>query len=119
MSRQSTEPMIGGLPPPPGVIPNFEDPYSIASVLHGFTILLLVLSTFSTIIRMYTRFQIMKDHGWEDYLPDIMLVAWLGFLAYCAVGYPALKYGAGVHQWNVPATSVIEWAKASTYTHRI
>ncbi|KAF7884301.1 uncharacterized protein EAF02_004637 [Botrytis sinoallii] len=108
MSQKSTEPIIGGLPPPLGVIPNFEDPYSIAPVLHGITILLLVLSTFSTIIRMYTRFQIMKDHGWEDY---IMFVAWLGFLAYCAVGYPALRYGAGVHQWNVPATSVIEWAK--------
>ncbi|KAI9645555.1 hypothetical protein NHQ30_006297 [Ciborinia camelliae] len=78
MSTLSVGTIVGGLSPPPGVTPNFEDPYSIGPLLHG----------------LY-----------------IMFVTWLGFLAYCAVGYPALKYGAGVHQWNVPAINVISWAK--------
>ncbi|KAL9135305.1 MAG: hypothetical protein Q9175_003513, partial [Cornicularia normoerica] len=58
--------MVGGLPPPPGVIPNFVDPYSIADTLRAVGVLYIVLTTLTTLIRLYTKFYIFKAHGWED-----------------------------------------------------
>lgn len=58
--------LIGGLPPPPGVVPNFVDPFSIANTLRGVGVFCVVLTTFTTAIRLYTKFYIIKVHGWED-----------------------------------------------------
>lgn len=57
---------MGGLPPPDGVTPNFTDPYSIANPLIAVATLCLILASFTTVVRLYTKFYIMKKHGWED-----------------------------------------------------
>ncbi len=57
---------IGGLQPPPGVTPNFVDPYSIMSAALAVTIVFLVLTSATTAIRLYTKFYLIKTHGWED-----------------------------------------------------
>ncbi len=53
--------------PPPGVTPNFINPpidhYSAWIVAAT---LALTLSTIFVLIRVYTRFFIIKIHGWED-----------------------------------------------------
>lgn len=58
--------IVGGLPPPPGVTPNFVNPEN----LHKQWILSLVTCffppTFFILIRVYTKLIIMKSHGWED-----------------------------------------------------
>lgn len=65
-SSSVAPPMIGALPPPPGVTPNFMNPYSIGDGLKAAGILFVVLTTLSTAIRLYTKFLIIKTHGWED-----------------------------------------------------
>ena len=66
MNASSTLPMIGALPPPPGVTPNLTDPYSIGERLKAAGILFVVLTTLSTAVRIHTKFFIIKVHGWED-----------------------------------------------------
>lgn len=58
--------MLGGLPPPPGVVPNFVNPNSIANTIRAVAVSLAVLTTFSIAIRLYTKIFIVKAHGWED-----------------------------------------------------
>lgn len=55
---------VGGLPPPPGVVPDFSNPtlgYVVASVAVCLSITTLVVW-----IRMYTVFRVIKLHGWAD-----------------------------------------------------
>lgn len=59
-------PEIGGLPPPPGVIPNFINPYSITTVGLGANILFLTLTTITTAIRCYTKVLVIQKQGWDD-----------------------------------------------------
>lgn len=66
MSLSSAPPQMGALPPPPGVTPNFIDPYSIGDGLKAAGILFVVLTTLSTALRLYTKLLIIKTHGWED-----------------------------------------------------
>ncbi len=57
---------IGALPPPPGITPNFTNPYSIAEGLIAVGILCLTLTSLTTAMRIYTKLYIIKVHGWED-----------------------------------------------------
>lgn len=55
---------VGGLPPPPGVVPDFSNPtldYVVASVA-----VCLSITTLAVWVRMYTVFRIIKLHGWAD-----------------------------------------------------
>ena len=58
--------MVGGLPPPPGVTPNFVNPYSLADLIRAVGTFLIVLVTLTTAIRFYTKLIILKAHGWAD-----------------------------------------------------
>lgn len=62
----STSNITGGLPPPPGVIPNFIDPYSKAWYSILTIVVCLTLTTLLIGIRICTKFLITKSHGWED-----------------------------------------------------
>ena len=55
-----------GLEPPPGVIPNFVSPPSQKAANVACQSVCLTLATFCVFIRMYTRFFIIRSHGWED-----------------------------------------------------
>lgn len=58
---------IGTIPPPPGVTPNFDNP-----VLHGYrtwaidSSVCIVFSSLFVLMRIYTKFILIKTHGWED-----------------------------------------------------
>ena len=55
---------MGGMPPPPGVVPDFNNPilgYVVASV-----VICLTTTTLVVWIRTYTVFYIIKSHGWAD-----------------------------------------------------
>lgn len=58
--------IIGGLPPPPGVIPNFIDPpkNQVGVIVVG--ILGLLLTTVCVWVRVWTKFRITKRIEWED-----------------------------------------------------
>lgn len=58
--------MLGGLPPPPGITPDFVNPYSTADTLRAIGATCIVLTTLTTATRLYTKCYIIKARGWED-----------------------------------------------------
>lgn len=58
--------IFGALPPPPGVTPNFVDPYSISGYIIATSVACFGFSTLLVWARMYTRFYITMSHGWDD-----------------------------------------------------
>ena len=57
---------VGLLPSPPGVIPNLVNPYSQTNVLVATIVVCLTVSTPLVWGRVYTRFVITRQHGWDD-----------------------------------------------------
>lgn len=55
-----------GLKPPPGVVPNFVDPPSQSAANVATQSICMILGTVCVFIRLYTRFFIVRSHGWED-----------------------------------------------------
>lgn len=52
--------------PPPGVTPNFINPYSQRNYSIITLIICLTVGTLLVWIRIYTKLCIIKSHGWED-----------------------------------------------------
>ena len=55
-----------GLEPPPGVIPNFSDAYTIQPYIVLTVMICIVVTTTLVFVRMYTKYRIVKSLGWED-----------------------------------------------------
>lgn len=56
MSNATT--IIGSMPPPPGVVPNFENPPSLAPSVVAASVALPALSTAFVALRFYTTFKV-------------------------------------------------------------
>ena len=54
------------LKPPPGVIPNFDNPAGVQGEIFATLIVCLVVSTIFVWSRLYTRYFIIKSQGWDD-----------------------------------------------------
>lgn len=54
------------LNPPPGIVPNFDNPAGTQGKIHATLIFCLVISTVFVWSRLYARFFIQKEHGWDD-----------------------------------------------------
>ncbi|KAF2087340.1 hypothetical protein K490DRAFT_23683, partial [Saccharata proteae CBS 121410] len=93
-----------GLAPPAGVTPNFDNPGSKGIVY--FTIFInafgIPIVTGLLAIRMYMRHHVSRDIGKDDVC---CILGYIGYIGYCTVDLLFLKYGGGLHQWNVPETS--------------
>ncbi|MCJ1410693.1 hypothetical protein MMC19_004779 [Ptychographa xylographoides] len=100
--------VLGGLAPPPGIVPDFVDPYSLQPAMIGVFAFYLAITAITTLLRMYTKLYITKTPGWGDYTACI---AMLGYIVYCASVFSTFPYGAGVHQWNVPLTNLAPFAR--------
>jgi hypothetical protein len=85
--------VVGVIPPPPGVTPNFIDPVSKAHVVIITVIVVTSISAFSTGIRHYTALFITRHVRIDDCKPyrlsckgalltsaDLLLVAWVSSL---------------------------------------
>lgn len=57
---------LPALPPPPGVIPNFVNPYSEAQSGIIENVICIILTTTIVWVKMYTKVFVMRDSGWED-----------------------------------------------------
>lgn len=55
-----------GLDPPPGVIPNLSDAYTIQPYVVLTITICIIVTTSLVIARMYTKYRIVKNLGWED-----------------------------------------------------
>ena len=56
----------GGLPPPPGVKPDFVHPYTVQPFIKLCLALCIGLSTVFVWLRMYTKLFITRTPAWED-----------------------------------------------------
>ncbi|KAF2230506.1 hypothetical protein EV356DRAFT_340296 [Viridothelium virens] len=115
ISTDTPSNVLPGLPPPPGTVPNFVNPYSIAGSLKATNILFIVLTSLTTLARIYTKLFIIKSYGWPDYT---IVLAWLGLIIRIAVHWQNYQYGAGIHQWDVPITNLVSFAKVG-YTSEV
>ncbi|MCJ1375713.1 hypothetical protein MMC20_006950 [Loxospora ochrophaea] len=78
MALNASGPLIlGALPPPEGVTPNFVNPYSIQPALIGTLVAALSVSTIFVFLRMYTKLFIRKSTGLEDSGLSGALSSWL------------------------------------------
>ena len=87
-----------GLPPPPGVTPDFFspftlEPYNILSVA-GCTI----ITTTMVFLRLYTKKFVIKRMSWEDYF---CILGWAAMIAYLGISVTIGTHGGGTHQWNL------------------
>lgn len=62
----SDDSTVGASPPPPGVVPNFDNPESIAHRVIIISVLGAVIGIPLCLIRLYTKRRILRNFGWDD-----------------------------------------------------
>ena len=58
--------VVGAMPPPPGVIANFDSPESIAHRVIIIAVLGAVIAIPVCLVRLYTKRAILRTFGWDD-----------------------------------------------------
>ncbi|KAI1820012.1 hypothetical protein F4861DRAFT_94940 [Xylaria intraflava] len=86
------------LAPPPGVVPQLDNPPSMHVTGLVVPIVTLVISTLTVAIRMYTQTRIIRKVTISDYT---IFVAWGLFVGYETLVILSGFYTSGDHQWNV------------------
>lgn len=114
MAVNMTEMLLGpGAEPPPGVVPNFVNPYSLNSWMIGLGIACAAFTSVIVGLRIYIKIFIIKQSYWEDWF---CVLGWLTYLAYIGVSMVIAWHGGGTHQWNVQLFDLLElnyWANLS------
>ncbi|KAI9784239.1 MAG: hypothetical protein M1816_000911 [Peltula sp. TS41687] len=72
--------IVGAIPPPPGVKPNFLHPESREHTMIAVNVACLTIGISFVLMRLWTRSFITRSIGWDD----------------------LLKYGGGKHMWEIP-----------------
>jgi hypothetical protein len=49
---------------------------------------------------------------------DTMVIAWLGFIGYAALGFASVQYGSGKHQWDVRLPDFIQFLQVGQLSSR-
>lgn len=101
---------LGSATPPPGVQPNFTNPFSLK--IYSTVILSICLPVLTIVvwIRLFTRLRITRSAGWED---GLAFMAWVGVICYAATGIIIFRNGGGSHQWDVTISQAYETGKAT------
>ncbi|KAI1498946.1 hypothetical protein F5X99DRAFT_420227 [Biscogniauxia marginata] len=111
----TTAGLVGVIPPPPGVTPNFhypEDRWWRADLIA--LIICAGLVTFFFIIRCYARFIIAPKIMAEDYT---CALAWVTMMILVWTVFMTVHYGEGLHAWEVTREDYREirkWLYASS-----
>ncbi|KAM7213477.1 hypothetical protein V8F06_011152 [Rhypophila decipiens] len=88
---------IPAMMPPPGVIPNFEDPTTLAPTIIGVSSVLTAIATVFTIGRIINNYQV-RNIRIADY---IIVLGWMGSVGYWISIMGLTRFHR--HQWDVPA----------------
>ncbi|KAI0201341.1 hypothetical protein F4808DRAFT_124138 [Astrocystis sublimbata] len=97
------------LQPPPGVIPNFNNPENGNTVALVGLLLSLILSSIFLFVRVYVVFYRMKQPSLGDYL---MLAGYSFFLVVCSGSLFRLSQaGLFIHQWNIRGRDIETYLK--------
>ncbi|KAL9055894.1 MAG: hypothetical protein Q9206_002973 [Seirophora lacunosa] len=107
LTPQQRQNLLDGpaLPPPPGVIPEFDHPPNMRTLSIAVEITGFVIATITLCIRMYTRIFVIRRFSWGV---DFTLI--VGWLAYAAIFIIAVgEVASGVHQWDIQLKNVGEF----------
>ncbi|KAA8570969.1 hypothetical protein EYC84_000344 [Monilinia fructicola] len=99
LSPSQIEELLQGpaLNPPPGVTPNFNNPYTLLPAADAVKIATTVLATLAIFIRIYTKWRIIRVVHLEDY---IAVAAWGGYIVFIVTtGFDPNVFGR--HQWDI------------------
>ncbi|CAD6448648.1 e65e15e7-e58f-4bd6-a05a-23b24e3531a6 [Sclerotinia trifoliorum] len=99
LSPSQVEELLQGpaLNPPLGVIPNFDNSYTLLPVANAVKIVTTILATLAIFIRIYTKWRIIREMHLEDY---IAVAAWGGYIVFIVTtGFDPKVFGR--HQWNI------------------
>ncbi|KAL8808257.1 MAG: hypothetical protein Q9200_004349 [Gallowayella weberi] len=93
-----TTPPKPALTPPPGVIPNFEQPYTLLPYVELTIAPGIFLTTILVASRMFVKAKVVKKYLWEDWT---CLFAWICYIVFVSLEWRAGIRGGGTHQWNL------------------
>ncbi|KAH8728457.1 hypothetical protein GQ44DRAFT_824256 [Phaeosphaeriaceae sp. PMI808] len=93
--------VVGVVPPPLGITPDFTHPPSRAHVFLTTHIVAGILSTLFIGLRFYTVRFVTRYVRVEDYM---LVAAWVFALVYSILGALGIQYGYGRHLWDIPFT---------------
>ena len=91
-------PIHPGLPPPPNHIPDFQDPFTLATYQTLTVAGCIITTTAMLTARMYTKMRIMRAVVLEDWT---CCIGWAFFISFMAMQLAVGNHGGGKHQWNV------------------
>ncbi|KAI9885609.1 MAG: histone deacetylase [Watsoniomyces obsoletus] len=90
--------MLPALKPPPGILPNFENPLSLRHRIVTVSTIFPVLAALFVAVRIYTRAFITRAVWWDDYTALVTLIL---SIATSAIIIAWTNDGFGIHQWDV------------------
>ncbi|KAF2234992.1 hypothetical protein EV356DRAFT_532274 [Viridothelium virens] len=91
--------IVGALPPPPGVTPNFVNPPNHDANTIALHTVCLTLITFFVGMRVGVRAFVLRQVGWDD---GFILGAWALSVAFSGCMLKAMTLGVGRHLWDIP-----------------
>lgn len=104
MAKGLDDPFID---PPPGVVANLQNPYSLQKYDILCQTICLTVATTLLSIRIYTKWRVLHSLGSDDWTS---IVAFLGLITYGALFFAADYYGDGRHLWNITVRNFIHYA---------
>lgn len=101
--------------PPPGVVPNFDDPPNGNTMALAVMSVCLAVTTIAMVLRFYSRWAVVQMVQWQDYL---LLVAFGIYIAMLALTYRlSSEVGWFVHRWDLQTRDVVEFLHVSQPNH--
>ncbi|KAL3431899.1 hypothetical protein BDV09DRAFT_198257 [Aspergillus tetrazonus] len=91
--------------PPPGVVPNFDDPPSRKTTIIVLLAVFVPLMLFVVAARIYVRTRIVKIWGAED---TTCILAACGSITHMVIYTQTLPLGLGRHMWDIRAIDLID-----------
>ncbi|KAK3986738.1 hypothetical protein QBC44DRAFT_372771 [Cladorrhinum sp. PSN332] len=108
----TSKPIVGTVPPPPGVIPNFEHPSpSIAHHLIQAAAIAPAVALPFLLLRLYTSYFIVRRWHKDD---TFIILGYMFAVAYAIITGIQPNNGAGVHLWEVPTTKFRNFIKTGS-----
>ncbi|KAI1288307.1 hypothetical protein F5Y03DRAFT_93837 [Xylaria venustula] len=96
-----------GLPVPPGIQPNFDNPPNQSGIAHGVLATSLVVTATFILLAAYGKIIQLRKVHFEDGLALVSTVSWAVFIGYL---YAATdSFGYFVHQWDIRLRDVAEY----------
>ncbi|KAH6697164.1 hypothetical protein F5X68DRAFT_226550 [Plectosphaerella plurivora] len=98
-----------GMPPPEGMVSNFDNPnremfyLCIVSNVVG-----VVITTIFMGLRIWARYRLSMSLQADDIA---CIFGYIGFVGYCAICLLMLRYGGGLHAWDVPEPLIGSYVK--------